>query len=59
MVTIGTALALGKILAAVDGAAEITLVIGAYVATAGYTVETTEAKVGSRSACSTTLCSGS
>ena len=34
MVTIGTALALGKTLAAVDGAAEITLVIGAYVATA-------------------------
>ena len=29
----GTALALGKTLAAVDGAAEITLVTGAYVAT--------------------------
>ena len=66
----GTALALGKTLAAVDGAAEMTLVIGAHVATtdsgfgtstavtaAGCTVETAEAKVGSRSACSTILCS--
>ena len=59
MVTIGKALALGKTLAAVDGAAELTLIIGTYVATAGCTVETAEAKVGSRSACSTTLCSGS
>ena len=53
------ALALGKTLAAVDGAAEVTLVIGAYVATAGCTVETAEAKVESRSVCSTILCSGS
>ena len=59
MATVGTALALGKTLAAVNGAAELTLVIGAYVATAGCPVETAEANVGSRSACSTTLCSGS
>ena len=60
MATIGTALALGKTLAAVDGAAELTLVIGAYVATAdsGFGTSTAvtaagctaEAKVGSRSA---------
>ena len=72
VVTMGTALALGKTLAAVDGAAEMTLVIGAYVVTAdsgfgtsaavtaaGCSVETAEAKVGSRSVCSTMLCSGS
>ena len=59
VVTIGTALALGKTLAAVDGAAKLTLVIGAYVVAAGWTVETAEAKVESRSVCSTILCSGS
>jgi len=68
VVTNGTALAvavtLGKTLAAVDGAAETTLAIGTYIATAdscfgasaavtaaGCTVEAAEAKVGSRSAC--------
>ena len=59
------ALALGKTLAAVDGAAEITLVIGAYVVTtdSGFGTSavvtaagcTAEDKAGSRSACSTTL----